>query len=118
MNGEGENVVFHRGIEGHRIFAGIAEDEIRALEKGRKKEENMLREQMHDFAYRFLFVLCAVVSLLYFFRYSLFPKGSIEYYIFANEWARGFHIFSFTRCLIYIAVAVFVLATVPRLHRC
>jgi small conductance mechanosensitive channel len=93
----------------------MTEDEIRALEKGRKKEENMLREQMHDFAYRFLFVLCAVVSLLYFFRYSLFPKGSIEYYIFANEWARGFHIFSFTRCLIYIAVAVFVLATVSRL---
>lgn len=93
----------------------MTEEEIHAIEKGRKKEENMLREQMHDFAYRFLYVLCAVVSLLYFFRYSLFPKGSIEYYIFANEWARGFHIFSFTRCLIYIAVAVFVLATVSRL---
>ena len=70
---------------------------------------------MHAFAYRLLYCLCAIVSLMYFFRYSLFPKGSIEYYIFANDWAKGFDIFSVTRCLIYIAVAVFVLATITKL---
>ncbi len=95
--------------------SSITEEELHIVERGKKKEEYEIREQMHAFAFQFLYVLAGVVSLLYFFRHSLFAKGSIEYYIFVNEWAKGFHIFSITRCLIYICVAIVVLATVSKL---
>ena len=95
--------------------ASMTDEEITALARGSRKETSVVREQMHAFTYRFLYLLCASVSLMYFFRHSLFPKGSVGYYIYVNEWAKGLDIFSISRCLIYIAVAVFVLATISKL---
>ena len=93
----------------------MTEEETRLLERGRKKETLKIGEQLHNFAYRYLYVITGVISLMYFFRYSLFAKGSVGYYIFVDEWARGFHIFSITRCLIWLAVAVFSVVTVSKL---
>jgi small conductance mechanosensitive channel len=93
----------------------MTEEELRQFGRGRKKEEKMVTEQIHLFTCRYLFVLAGIISVMYFFRYSLFSRNSIQYYIFVNEWAKGFHIFSVTRCIIYIAVAVFSMVTVSTL---
>ena len=93
----------------------MTEEEIRQFERGRKKEEKLVTEQINLFTCRYLFALAGIISVMYIFRYSLFTKDSIQYYIFVNEWAKGFHIFSVTRCIIYIAVAVFSVVTVSTL---
>ena len=96
-------------------FESMTEEELRQFGRGRKKEEKMVTEQIHLFTCRYLFVLAGIISVMYFFRYSLFSRNSIQYYIFVNEWAKGFHIFSVTRCIIYIAFAVFSMVTVSTL---
>ena len=86
------------------------EEEIHSLLKHRRIETSEAGQHLHRFFVRVLVIFAGAVSAVYFFRNSLFAKGSVEYYIFINNWAKGFHVFSIARCLIYIAIAVFVLA--------
>lgn len=67
------------------------------------------------FLNRILFFVSGIVTFAFLFGGSLFPPGSLGYYIFVNEWGRGIYIFTVTRCLIYIMVAVFMLSTLTNL---
>ena len=111
----GEILLFLLLLAYGRRFRLLTNEELKNLTKNQREDKLKADERLHLFLKNTALIVTGFIAVLSIAGKYFFTTNALEYYVFVYPWSKGFHIFTFTRCLIILCCVAFTISCMLKL---